>query len=150
MKIYLASDHAGFQLKKSVEKYLIDKDYFVADMGVKSETRASWVEYGALGAGKVSEDPENSKGIIICGTGIGMSMISNKFKNIRAALCTNEYMAEMSRRHNNSNILNLGSRVLSEDEAIRIVKVWLDTPFDRGRHAERLEQMKKIEDTNFK
>ncbi len=150
MKIYLASDHAGFKLKQSVENFLKEEGYLTEDVGVESESRASWAEYGAKGAEFVSKDPENSRGIIICGTGLGMSMVSNKFKNVRAALCTNEYMAEMSRKHNNANVLNMGARVLTEDLALRIVKIWMDTPFEGGRHAERLDQLKEVEDNNFK
>jgi len=150
MKIYLASDHAGFKLKQSVENFLKEEGYMTEDVGVESESRASWAEYGAKGAEFVSKDPENSRGIIICGTGLGMSMVSNKFKNVRAALCTNEYMAEMSRKHNDANVLNMGARVLTEDLALRIVKIWINTPFEGGRHTERLDQLKEVEDNNFK
>ncbi len=151
MKIIVASDHAGFKLKMHVKKYLEDKGYSVKDMGTFSEERSNWAEYGAKAAKIVSNDPGNSLGIIICGSGIGMSMVSNKFKNVRAALCNDEYSAEMSRKHNNANVLNMGARIVSEEKAEKIVDVWLSTPFEGGRHAVRLEFMAdKIENINFK
>ena len=151
MKIILASDHAGFSLKMHVKKHLEEKGYSVKDMGVFSEDRANWAEYGAKAASVVSDDPENSMGIIICGSGIGMSIVSNKFKNVRAALCNDEYSAEMSRRHNNANVLNMGERVVSEELAEKIVEIWLNTPFEGGRHADRLEYISNtVEKNNFK
>lgn len=151
MKIILASDHAGFSLKIHVKEHLKKKGFIVEDMGVFSEDRANWAEYGAKAASVVSGDPENSKGIIICGSGIGMSIVSNKFKNVRAALCNDEYSAEMSRRHNNANILNMGERVVSEELAEKIVDIWLNTPFEGGRHADRLEYISTVvEKNNFK
>lgn len=151
MKIILASDHAGFDLKMHVKKYLDEKEYSVKDMGTFSEERSNWAEYGAKAADIVSKNPENSRGIIICGSGIGMSMVSNKFKNVRAALCNDEYSAEMSRKHNNANVLNMGARIVSNDLAEKIVDKWLNTPFEGGRHAERLNFMaNKVEKSNFK
>jgi len=151
MKIILASDHAGFSLKMHIKKHLEKMGLIVKDMGTFSEERANWAEYGAKAASVVSDDPENSKGIIICGSGIGMSIVSNKFRNVRAALCNDEYSAEMSRRHNNANILNMGERVVSEELAEKIVDVWLNTPFEGGRHADRLEYISKVvEKKNFK
>ncbi|MCK5222626.1 MAG: ribose 5-phosphate isomerase B [Candidatus Aminicenantes bacterium] len=151
MKIILASDHAGFSLKLHVKKHLEEKGYSVKDMGVFSEDRANWAEYGAKAASVVSDDPENSMGIIICGSGIGMSIVSNKFKNVRAALCNDEYSAEMSRRHNNANVLNMGERVVSEELAEKIVEIWLNTSFEGGRHADRLEYISNVvEKNNFK
>ncbi|MCK5004284.1 MAG: ribose 5-phosphate isomerase B [Candidatus Aminicenantes bacterium] len=151
MKIILASDHAGFSLKMHVKKHLERKGYSVKDMGAFSEDRANWAEYGAKAASVVSDDPENSMGIIICGSGIGMSIVSNKFKNVRAALCNDEYSAEMSRRHNNANVLNMGERVVSEELAEKIVEIWLNTSFEGGRHADRLEYISNVvEKNNFK
>lgn len=151
MKICLASDHAGFELKEYLKKYLEKNGYDISDKGVYNNECANWAEYGAHGAEAVSKDPENTRGIIICGSGIGMSMVSNKFKNVRAALCMDEYSAEMSRRHNNSNILNMGARVIDKEKAIRIMEIWLKTPFERGRHQVRLEYLsKEVEEKNFK
>jgi len=150
MTVYLASDHAGFRLKEEVAKYLRDNRYEVEDIGTHSADSVSWAEYGAKAAAKVSEDPENSKGIIICGSGIGMSMVSNKFKNVRAALCRDEYDAEMSRKHNNANVLNMGERVTDTDTALKIVHTWLNTEFEGGRHQTRLDHLFKLEQNNFK
>ncbi len=151
MKIIMASDHAGFKLKMHVKNHLERKGYSVKDMGVFSDESANWAEYGAKAATVVSDDPENSKGIIICGSGIGMSMVSNKFKNVRAALCNDVISAEMSRKHNDANVLNMGGRVVSEKEAEDITEVWLNTPFEGGRHADRLEFLRnKVEKKNFK
>jgi len=150
MTVYLASDHAGFKLKEEVGKYLRDNGFDVEDMGAHSADSVSWAEYGAKAAAKVSEDPENSKGIIICGSGIGMSMVSNKFKNVRAALCRDEYDAEMSRKHNNANVLNMGERVTDTDTALKIVDKWLHTEFEGGRHQTRLDHLNKLEQNNFK
>lgn len=150
MTIYLASDHAGFKLKEEVEKYLRDNRFHVEDMGTHTADSVSWAEYGAKAAAKVSEDPENSKGIIICGSGIGMSMVSNKFKHVRAALCHDENDAEMSRKHNNANVLNMGERVTDTDTALKIVDKWLHTEFEGGRHQTRLDHLNKLEQNNFK
>ncbi|MCP5105073.1 MAG: ribose 5-phosphate isomerase B [bacterium] len=153
MKIYLASDHAGFQLKEAVKKYLEEKETHltVEDMGTHSAESVNWAEYGAKAARKVSEDPENSRGIIVCGSGIGMSMVANKFRNVRAALCGDTNAAEMSRKHNNANVLNMGERVTDTETALQIVQKWLHTPFEGGRHQERLNHLHQVvENTNFK
>ena len=151
MKIYLASDHAGYELKQVVIKYLKDNGYEYEDMGTYSTDSVNWAEYGALAAKKVSENYKDSKGIIICGSGMGMSMVSNKFKNVRAALCNDLYSAEMSRKHNNANVLNMGGRVVGKDLALKIVDVWLNTDFEGGRHQKRLDFLSnEIEKINFK
>ncbi len=151
MKIILASDHAGFDLKMHVKKYLENKGYSTTDMGAFSNLRSNWAEFGAKGAEVISKDPDNSLGIIICGSGIGMSIVSNKYKNVRAALCNDIHSAEMSRKHNNANVLNMGSRVINPDEAEKIVDKWINTKFEGGRHADRLEYMfKEVENKNFK
>jgi len=151
MKIYLASDHAGFELKEEVKKYLLNKNLAVEDMGTGSPESVNWAEYGAKAAKKVSEDPDNAKGIIICGSGIGMSMVANKFKNVRAALCNDEYAAEMSRKHNNANVLNMGARVIDKEKALKIVDTWLKTEFEGGRHQKRLDYLHEVvEKENFK
>ena len=151
MKIYLGADHAGYELKEEIKHFLIRKKYDVEDCGTDSSASVNWADFGARAAVRVSEDPDGSVGVIICGTGIGMSMTANKFKNVRGALCYDEYTAEMSRRHNNANVLNLGARVLTKEEAVRIVEIWLNTPFDGGRHQTRLEFLHdNIERQNFK
>ncbi len=152
MKIYLASDHAGFDLKEEIKKHLTERGLPLQDMGTDSPERANWAEYGAKAAAKVSENPDNAKGIIVCGSGIGMSMVSNKFKNVRAALCNDSYSAEMSRKHNNANVLNIGARTFTEPgKALEIVDKWLETEFEGGRHQTRIDFLHDIvEKNNFK
>lgn len=151
MIIYLASDHAGFELKEKVKKYLLDNHFTIDDVGTYSDEPVSWSEYGAKAARKVSEDPENAKGIIICGSGIGMSMVSNKFKNVRAALCNDLHAAEMSRKHNNANVLNMGARVIDVETALKIVDKWLHTKSEGGRHQKRIDYLHQVvERMNFK
>lgn len=154
MKIYLVSDHAAFELKEEVKRYLIRNNYPVEDMGTHSPEPANWAEYGAKAARKVSEEPENSKGILICGTGIGMSMVGNKFRNVRAALCHDEYTTEMSRKHNDANVLTMGARVLDVKKALKIVEIWLNTEFEGKRvprYQQRIDYLHNVvESRNFK
>ncbi|MGD2092521.1 MAG: ribose 5-phosphate isomerase B [Candidatus Aminicenantes bacterium] len=151
MKIYLASDHAGFELKEEIKKYLLENNFTIEDMGTHSVESVNWVEYGAKAAGKVSQDPEHSKGVLVCGSGIGMSIVSNKFKHVRAALCHDQYGAEMSRKHNNANVLTMGGRVIEKEDALSILAVWLKTGFEGGRHQTRLDYLRDIvEKNNFK
>lgn len=151
MKIYLSSDHAGFDLKEKVKEHLAKQNIPVQDLGTHSAEPVNWAEYGAKAAAEVSKEPEKSRAIIICGSGIGMSMVANKFKNIRAALCNDEYAAEMSRRHNNANILTMGARVIDLKRALKIVDIWLTTKFEGDRHQKRINYMHEtIENKNFK
>lgn len=148
MKIYLASDHAGFRLKEKVKEYLLQHNYEVEDMGTHTDDSVNWAEYGAKAAEKVSQDPENSKGIIVCGSGIGMSIVSNKFKNVRAALCQDTNGAEMSRKHNNANVLNMGARVVDDETGIKITETWLNTDFEGGRHQLRIDYLHDMVEKN--
>lgn len=151
MKICLASDHAGFRLKERVREYLLGKKYEVEDMGTYSEEPVSWSEYGAKAARRVSRDPDQTRGVIVCGSGIGMSIVSNKFRGVRAALCHTVSAAEMSRRHNNANVLNMGSRIIDETTALNILETWLNTAFDGKRHQERLNFLHDVvENETFK
>jgi RpiB/LacA/LacB family sugar-phosphate isomerase len=151
MNIYLASDHAGFELKEEIKTYLSERDFTVEDLGTGSAESVNWAEYGAKAAGKVSQDPEHSKGILVCGSGIGMSIVANKFKGVRAALCGDPYAAEMSRKHNNANVLTMGARVTDKEKALEIVEIWLNTDFEGGRHQQRLDYLEGIvEKENFK
>jgi ribose 5-phosphate isomerase B len=151
MKIYLASDHAGFQLKEAIKEHLQKEKYQIEDLGTDTPEPANWVYYGSQAAQRISQNPADAKGILICGTGLGMSMVANKFKRVRAALCNDEYSAEMSRLHNDANVLTMGARILAAARAIRIVDLWLKTKFAGGRHQERLTFLeKKVEDINFK
>ena len=145
MRIALGSDHAGFPLKERIKNFLIEKGHEVIDFGTTSQDSTHY----PLFAKEVSlavQRGEAERGILVCGTGIGMSITANKFRGVRAALCFNEYMARMSRLHNDANVLCLGDRVLGEELALSIVEVWLETPFEGGRHTKRLELISEIED----
>jgi ribose 5-phosphate isomerase B len=124
MKIAIGSDHAGFSLKEKIKEFLLSKGYEVLDFGTNS-TEATHYPIFAKEVARAIQRKEADFGILICGSGIGMCIVANKFKGIRAALCLNEYMARMSRRHNNANVLCLGDRVLGEELALSIVSAWL-------------------------
>ncbi len=143
-KIAVASDHGGFQLKEDVINILKNGGYAVEDFGTKDNSSVNYPEFGAMVAKKVSSG-EIGRAILICGTGIGMSIVANKFPNVRATLCHNLFTAKMSREHNNSNILILGERILNPVDAEGIVQTWLSTPFEGGRHQVRLDLISKIE-----
>lgn len=150
MNLYISSDHAGFKLKEAVKEFLKNSNTEFQDLGTFSEESTDWPKWGAAAAARVSESPDDSRAIIICGSGLGMSMVSNKFRNVRAALCTSPLFAEMSRKHNNANVLNLGERFTTVDTALEIVKTWLNTPFEGDRHARRLDMLAEYEAKNFK
>lgn len=146
-KIAIASDHAGVDLKKEVISFLKSKysDKFkVLDMGPDNGDSVDYPDYASKVAESVSKD-EVGRGILICGTGIGMSITANKFNGVRATLVHDSDTAKMSREHNDSNILVLGARVLSNDKAIEIVDIWLKTEFEGGRHQRRLDKIKAFE-----
>ena len=148
-KIAIGADHAGFRLKEFVKKLLQEKGYEVIDVGTYSEERCHYPEFAKKVAKMVSEG-EVPRGVLVCGSGIGMSIVANKFKGVRAALCHNIYSAKYSRLHNDSNVLCLGGRVTGEDLTREIVEVWLSTPFEGGRHTQRLNLIAQIEEENFK
>ncbi len=143
MKIVIASDHAGYRLKGILKDKLEGYDFI--DAGTDSEDSCDYPDYAQKAALMVASG-EADAGIVICGTGIGISIAANKVKGVRAALCFNEFMAEMSRLHNNANILALGARVIGEDLAVRIAEVWLKTGFEGGRHQRRVDKIGKIEE----
>jgi ribose 5-phosphate isomerase B len=139
MKLVIAADHAGFELKEKIREYLQRQKYTLEDCGTFSAATANWADFGARAAAKVSADPENTMGILVCGSGIGMSIVANKFRNVRAALCHDEQDALTARSHNNANVLALGARVTDTEKALRIVAVFLHTAFEGGRHQVRLD-----------
>lgn len=143
MKIVLACDHGGFELKEAVREHLTKKGYEVNDIGVYDTNSVDYPDYGKKAAELVAGSDD--KGIVICGTGIGISIAANKVHGIRCALCTNEYMARMSRMHNDANMLALGNRVIGQGVALDIVDVWLSTEFEGGRHLNRIKKMMEIE-----
>ncbi|MDP8209689.1 MAG: ribose 5-phosphate isomerase B [Candidatus Stygibacter australis] len=138
MKIALASDHAGFPLKEVIKKYL--KEHEVTDFGCFNEESMDYPDTGFPAAMAV-RDGECERGILICGTGIGMSIVANKVKGIRASLCHCEEFAILTRKHNDSNMLTLPGRFLDENIAIKIVDAWLNTEFENGRHQKRIDKI---------
>ncbi|SHK35271.1 ribose 5-phosphate isomerase B [Thermocrinis minervae] len=144
MRIALGADHAGFELKEEIKVYLINIGHEVLDLGTKDTTSVDYPNFAQLVAQAVQKG-QAERGILICGTGIGMCIAANKFKGIRAALCLNEYMARMSRRHNDANVLCLGSRVVGKELALSIVDAWLREEFEGGRHQLRVGMIEEFE-----
>jgi ribose 5-phosphate isomerase B len=141
--VLVGSDHAGFALKELVKKHLAWLGFQVEDVGCFSEASCDYPIFARDLCEKIQKNFER-KGVLICGTGLGMSMAANRFKGVRAALCANEYHARMSRAHNDSNVLCLGARVLGQDLAISILEVWLSTEFEGGRHQGRVDIIESI------
>ncbi len=146
MKIVLGNDHAGYELKMKIKEHLERNNYTVIDIGGHGTDSVSYVDYGHLAAEEVLAERADL-GIIICGTGIGISIAANKHHGIRAALCTNCYMAEVARKHNNANMLALGGRVVAAPYAITIVDAFLKADFEGGRHKTRVDSLKEIENS---
>ena len=147
--IAIGSDHGGYRLKEEIKKYLEEKNIEYKDYGAQGEDR---VDYPNV-AEEVAKDVQSGKcesGILICRSGIGMSICANKFKGIRCALCHNEYTAKYSKLHNNSNILALGADDITTSEAVRILRMWFATNFEGGRHQERIDLISEIENKNMK
>jgi len=142
--IIIGSDHAAYDLKEKVKAFLIERGIDVEDAGCYSEDSVDYPDFGIRVASMVSAG-KFERGILMCGTGIGMSMVANKFPRVRAALCTDLFSSIMSKRHNNSNILVLGARVVGDILAVEIVKAWLETPFEGGRHQRRLDKFDRID-----
>jgi len=141
--IVIGSDHAGYALKELVKDYLTALNIEVEDCGTYSEESVDYADFGIAVAGKVSSG-DFKRGILVCGTGLGMSMVANRFKYVRSALCNDIFSAMMSRQHNDSNILVLGGRVIGVELAKEIVQVWLKTPFEGGRHKSRIDKFDTI------
>ena len=143
MRIAIGSDHAGVRLKDIIKNKVEGVEF--ADFGPFTEDSVDYPDYISKVARSVKSG-ECDLGIAICGTGVGASIVANKINGIRASLCFNEFMAEMTRRHNDSNVLVLGARVIGEDLAVAIVKKYLESPFDGGRHQKRIDKITKIEE----
>lgn len=143
MKIALASDHAGFELKEIIKEYLQKNGYEIKDFGTRTAESVDYPDF-AVPAARAVASGEYDRGILVCGSGQGMAISANKVKGIRAALCGEIYSAKMSRLHNDSNVLALGGRIIGRDLAIEIVKTWLDTEFEGGRHQRRVDKMNSI------
>jgi len=142
MKIAIGSDHAGFYLKEDLKKYLEEKNIEVKDMGPFDDNRVDYPDYGHA-VGHEVIDNEMDFGIVICGSGIGISISANKVKGIRAALCSEPYSARLARRHNDANVLAMGARLIGHDMAIEIVEAFLDEKFEGGRHINRVNKIEE-------
>ncbi len=142
-KLGIANDHIGYDLKIFLMNYLKENGWDIQDFGINSTDRTDYPVHAKVLATAVSEQKIHA-GIVICGTGIGISIAANKVHGIRCALCSEEYSARMSRLHNNANILSLGARVVGQDMAVSILESWLSTSYEGGRHEKRLQQIDAI------
>ncbi|HJE03464.1 putative sugar phosphate isomerase YwlF [Aliarcobacter thereius] len=143
MKYFIASDHAGTILKELIKDILNKENIEIIDMGPNSKDRVDYPDFAKLVCEEVQKDKSHF-GILVCGSGIGMSMAANKFDKIRAALCHNIYSAKMAREHNDANVLCLGERVSGEGMIEEIIKAWLNSSFEGGRHKERVEKINNL------
>lgn len=145
MKIGIGSDHGGYNLKEEIKKYLNDKGCEVVDFGTNSNDSVDYPDYGqAVAEAVVNKEVE--KGIICCGTGIGISIAANKVPGIRCAVVSDTFSAKMSRAHNDANMLSLGERVVGRGLALEIVEAWINSEFEGDRHAKRVDKLCKIEE----
>ncbi len=143
MKIAIASDHAGYNLKETIKEHFKDKystEVEVIDLGTESKESVDYPVYGKLCAEAVASGDSNL-GIVICGTGIGISIAANKIPGIRCALCVNEQMARMAKRHNNANMISLGANIVDENLAISMINIWIEEEYEGGRHDRRLNML---------
>jgi ribose 5-phosphate isomerase B len=149
MKIALASDHGGFVLKLEIVRFLTAKNIAFVDYGCGPGEAVDYVDFAAKAISAV-QSGACDRAILFCGTGMGMALAANKFRGIRATACWDAYTADMSRRHNDSNCLTLGGRAVRPEQALEIVEIWLNTPFEGGRHARRLDKIKELEERHFR
>ncbi|SJZ48284.1 ribose 5-phosphate isomerase B [Selenihalanaerobacter shriftii] len=145
MKVALGSDHGGYEIKEEVKTYLEEVGIKYKDFGTYSTESVDYPDVATPVAKAVSNE-EFDRGVLICGTGIGMSITANKFKGVRAALCHDLFSAKATRSHNDSNVLTMGERVIGKGLALEIVKVWLETEFDGGRHLRRINKITEVRD----
>lgn len=143
-RILIASDHAGFELKEKLERALGELGYDVQDLGTDSAESTDYADYAHPLAQKVSAG-EVQRGVLLCGTGLGMSYTANRYPHVRAAVAWNPDIAKLAREHNDSNVLVVPARFVSEELGIAILKTWLDTPFEGGRHARRVDKIEKTD-----
>jgi ribose 5-phosphate isomerase B len=140
MKIAVGSDHAGYEMKEKVAAHLREKGIQVEDVGTNSEESVDYTDFAKKVASRVAEGACD-RGILVCGTGLGMSMAANRFRGVRAALANDLFSAIMSRRHNDANVLAMGGRLIGDVLALQVVDTWLETPFESGRHERRIKKM---------
>lgn len=143
MKIALASDHGGFELKETVKGHLLERNIEVIDLGTNSTESVDYPAYGTL-CGETVVAGKADAGIVVCGTGIGISIAANKVKGVRCGLCTSVEMAHLTKQHNNANVLALGGRTTEPKLALEIVDEWLDTEFEGGRHQRRVDMLDSL------
>ena len=141
--VIIGCDHAAYHLKEKIKAYIVESGIDIEDAGTDSEDSVDYTDFGIKVASAVSEG-KYERGILLCGTGIGMSMVANRFKRVRAALCNGLFSAIMSRKHNDSNILVIGGRVTGEALAFAMLEAWFETPFEGGRHQLRIEKFDQI------
>jgi ribose 5-phosphate isomerase B len=144
LRIVLGADHAGFRLKESIKKYLESAGHSVDDVGTMSEESVDYPDFAAGAAHRVA-DGQDDLGIVVCGTGIGMAIAANKVAGIRAALVCDRAAAHLAREHNNANMLALAGRTLKDEQAMQIVREFLETPFAGGRHERRIEKIAQLD-----
>ena len=144
-KIYIGADSAGYVLKEEIKEYLLAKGYEVVDCGTNSTASCHYPEFASAVASEVQKAPDDVFGILICGTGIGMSMCANKYNGVRAACCGDTYSAKMTRAHNDANVLCMGARVTGSCLAFDILDAFLGAEYEGGRHAIRVAMMEEIE-----
>ena len=143
--IAVGSDHGGLELKDAIKAALAARGLDVDDYGTDNGDSVDYPDFAEKVAAAVSRG-DVELGILVCGTGIGMSIVANKFPGVRAALATDEFMAQMAKEHNNANVLVLGGRVLAKDLAVKMVNVWLDSTYEAGRHQRRLDKISRLEE----
>lgn len=145
-KVVLGADHAGFAYKELIRSHLESKGYTVDDIGTFDDDSVDYPDY-AIEVARIVASGRSERGILVCGTGIGVSIAANKVKGVRAAVCHDVFTARASRVHNDANVLALGARVLKPEEVIEITDVWLETGFEGGRHTNRVEKINKAEES---
>jgi ribose 5-phosphate isomerase B len=143
MKIAVASDHGGYRLKEYLKERLAGRGITIIDLGTYSEEPADYPAFGRA-CGETVARGDADRGIVCCGTGIGISIAANKVRGIRCAVCTNEFMADMCSRHNDANIIAFGGRVVDNETAGKLMDIWLDTPFEGGRHQLRVDALNSM------
>jgi len=142
--IVIGADHAAYDLKETVKAFLVEMGINVQDVGTHGKDSVDYPDFGIMASSMVSKG-KFKRGILLCGTGVGMSMVANKFPYVRAALCNDIFSAVMSRRHNDANILVLGGRIIGDILALEIVRTWIETPFEGGRHQTRIDKIDGID-----
>lgn len=143
MKIAIASDHGGFALKETIKEHLLKRGLEVTDLGTDSETSVDYPVFGKA-CGEAVASGSADRGVVCCGSGIGISIAANKVKGVRCALCTSVEMAKLSRQHNNANMIALGGRLTEPELALKMVDTWLDTDFEGGRHQRRTDMLDEM------